>query len=210
MLDDALIDYLIFHGREERNLEYKSSMNWKDIATKAKITKAAMAMSNISDGGYIVIGVTKNGEAYEPDGIQELHLDSFKQDDVMTWVNKYADPYVELTVVYAERDNKNFIIIDIMEFDQLPIVCKKPGQNLKSGDIFTRSRRKYETALVSSQTEIREILELAVDKQIRRLATRGYVTFAETVHPAQNDKQLFEQQGKELDEYRGIASKDKI
>ena len=198
MLDESLIDYLIFHGREERNLEYKRSMSWTDIATKVKITKTAMAMSNISDGGYIVIGVTKNGEAYEPDGMQELHLDSFKQDDVMTWVNEYADPYVELTVTFANRDSKHFVIIEILEFDQLPIVCKKNGQDLKRGDVFTRSRRKYETARVGSQTEIREILELAVDKQIRRLRSRGYVILPETIYPAQNDKQLFEQQGKEL------------
>lgn len=198
MLDEALIDYLIFHGREERNLEYKRTISWDDIETKIKVTQAAMAMANISGGGYIVIGVTKKGEIYIPDGMQKDNLDSFNQDDVMTWVNKYADPYVELTVVSAERDNKNFIIIEIMEFDQLPIVCKKPGQDLKSGDIFTRSRRKYETVRVSSQNEMREILELAVDKEIERRNRRRYATPTETIYPAQNDKQLFEQQGKEL------------
>ena len=131
MLDEALIDYLIFHGREERNLEYKRSMNWADIDTKVKITKAAMAMSNIPDGGYIVIGVTKNGEVYEPDGMQEIHSDSFKQDDVMTWINEYADPYVELIVTFADRSSKHFVIIEVLEFDELPVVCKKDGQDLK-------------------------------------------------------------------------------
>ena len=198
MLDDALIDYLIFHGREERNLEYKRTVSWDDIGTKVKVTKAAMAMANISDGGYIVIGVTKKGEIYLPDGMQKDNLDSFNQDDVMTWANEYADPYVELTVVCAERDNKNFVIIEIMEFDQLPIVCKKDGQDLKRGDVFTRSRRKYETVRVSSQNEMREILELAVDKEIRRLHRRGYVIPSETIYPVQDDKKLFEQQGKGL------------
>ena len=198
MLDEAFLDYLIFHDREERNLEYKQSMSWANLATKVKVAKSAMAMANISDGGYIVIGVNKNGEVYEPEGMQEEHADSFKQDDVMTWLNEYADPYVELTVTPANRDNKRFIVIEILEFDLLPVVCKKNGQDLKRGDIFTRSRRKYETAQVGSQNEMREILELAVDKEIRRLRSRGYVTFAEAIYPAQDDKQLFEQQGNEL------------
>ena len=198
MLDDALIDYLIFHGREERNLEYKRTISWDDIETKVKVTQAAMAMANISDGGYIVIGVTKKGDIYIPDGMQKDNLDSFNQDDVMTWVNEYADPYVELTVVSAERDNKNFVIIEIMEFDQLPIVCKKNGQGLKRGDVFTRSRRKHETARVGSQNEMREIIELAVDKENRISRRRGYVIPAETIYPVQDDKKLFEQQGKEL------------
>ena len=181
MLDEALIDYLISHGREERNLEYKQSMSWSDIATKVKVTKSAMAMANISDGGYIVFGEKKNGEVYEPEGMQKDHADSFKQDDVMDWVNKYADPYVELIVSVEKRDGKRFVVIQIQEFDQLPVVCKKDGEDLKCGDVFTRSRRKYETARVGSQTEMREILDLAVDKEIRRLRSRGLVTSVEVV-----------------------------
>ena len=198
MLDEVFIDYLIFHGREERNLEYKQSMGWADLATKVKIAQSAMAMANISGGGYIVIGVKKNGEVYEPEGMQEEHANSFKQDDVITWVNEYADPYIELTVITTTRDDKSFVVIDILEFDSLPVVCKKNGQDLKRGDVYTRSRRKYETARVGSQNEMREIIELAVDKENKRLRSRGYVAFAEDIFPAKDDKQLFEQQGKEL------------
>lgn len=198
MLEKELIDYLIFHGREERNLEYKQSMSWSDLATKVKVTKSAMAMANISDGGYIVFGEKKNGEVYEPEGMQKNHADSFKQDNVMEWVNKYADPYVELIVSPAERNSKPFVIIQVREFDQLPVVCKKDGEGLKRGEVFTRSRRKYETARVGSQTEMREILDLAVDKEIRQLRSRGLITSLEAVSPTEADKQAFEQQGGEL------------
>jgi len=194
MLDEALLDYLIFHGREERNLEYKQSMSWVEIATKVKVAKSAMAMANISDGGYIVIGERKIGEVYEPEGMQEDHANSFKQDDVMEWVNKYADPYVELILQCDQRDGKRFVVIQIQEFDELPVVCKKDGEHLKRGDVFTRSRRKYETARVGSQTEIREILDLAVDKEIRRLRSRGLITSGEVVSPTEADKQAFERQ----------------
>jgi predicted HTH transcriptional regulator len=194
VFDKALINYLISHGREERNLEYKQSMSWTDIATKVKVAKSAMAMANISDGGYIVFGEKKNGEVYEPEGMQKDHVDSFKQDDVMEWVNKYADPYVELLVSPIERDGKLFVIIQVQEFAQLPVVCKKEGEGLKRGDVFTRSRRKYETARVGTQTEMREILDLAVDKEIRRLRSRDLITSVEVVSPTEADKKSFEAQ----------------
>lgn len=194
VLDEALINYLIFHGREERNLEYKQSMSWSDIATKVKVTKSAMAMANIYDGGYIVFGVKKKGEVHEPEGMQEEHADSFKQDDVMEWVNGYADPYVELTVALTERDDKRFVVIQVQEFDEFPVVCKNNCEDLKRGDVFTRSRRKYETARVGSQNEMREILTLAVDKEIRRLRRRGLITSVEVISPTEADRQAFERQ----------------
>jgi len=194
MLDEALLDYLISHRREERNLEYKQSMSWTDINTKVKVIKSSMAMANIPDGGYIVFGMTKKGEVYEPEGMQAEHADSFKQDDVMEYVNNYADPYVELTVVSAERGGKRFVVIQVQEFGQLPVVCKKDSEDLKRGDVFTRSRKKYETARVGSQTEMREILDLAVDKEIRRLRSRGLITSVEVVSPTEADKKEFDRQ----------------
>ena len=195
MVDEALLE-LVFHGREERNLEYKCSMSWHEPATKAKIAKSAMAMANIPDGGTIILGIEKHGETYIEKGMKQDHIESFKQDDVMEWVNEYADPYVELTVTLVPKDHKVFIAIQIREFDQLPVVCKKVGEEgLKRGAFFTRSRRKYETAQVATQTETREILDLAVDKEIRRLRSRGFITAVEKIIPyVTTDKHLFQQQ----------------
>lgn len=179
MSDEALLE-LVFHGREERNLEYKQSMSWADLATRAKIAKSSMAMANLPDGGAIVIGVRKSGEVYEPVGMGDDDMESFKQDDVMDWVNGYADPSVEITVRTATRDKSDFVVIQIKEFAQLPVICKKNGiEGLRKGALFTRSKRKYETAEVSGESEMREILDLAVDKEIRRLRSRGLLVFGE-------------------------------
>jgi len=195
MSDEALLE-LVYHGREERNLEYKSSMSWQDTSTKAKIAKSAMAMANIPDGGAIVIGVVKKGETYDPRGMEQDHVSSFKQDDVMEHINqKYADPYVELTVRTVNKDNKQFIVVQVSEFGQLPIICKNDGlENLLRGAIFTRSRVKHETIQVRSQTEMREILDLAVDKEIRRLRSRGLITSVGAISNPNADRLLFQQQ----------------
>jgi len=195
MSDESLLE-MVYHGREERNLEYKRSISWQEPATKAKIAKSAMAMANLSDGGAIVIGVEKKGETYDPVGMEQDHVESFKQDDVMEYINeKYADPYIELSVIPVSKDNKCFVVIQVHEFSQLPVICKNSGlENLKRGAFFTRSRVKHETVQVRSQTEMREILDLAVDKEIRRLRRRDLLIFAEAASASEGDKQAFKKQ----------------
>ena len=124
------------------------------------------------------------------------HIESFKQDEVTEYINdKFADPYIELRLTPLSRDNKHFLIIQVHEFGQLPVICKNNGlENLKRGALYTRSRTKYETIQVRSQTEMREILDLAVDKEIRRLRSRGLIVSAETAPSPKEDVYKFEQQ----------------
>ncbi|KPJ58158.1 MAG: hypothetical protein AMS15_09095 [Planctomycetes bacterium DG_23] len=169
MAEEALIE-LIIHGREERNLEYKGSLSWKYNTTRAEAAKTCMGMANIPDGGAIVFGVKEmSRNQYEPIGMKSSHFESFNQDDVSDYVNGYADPYVELKVSKVPHDGKKFVIIQVQEFSELPVICKKNGpEGLKKGAIFTRPRRKNETVAVPSQTEMREILDSAVDKRVRK------------------------------------------
>lgn len=189
---------LIFHTREERNLEYKASMNWTAPETKANLAKSVMAMSNIPDGGAVVIGVEELGGFFQEEGMDDGDFRSFSQDDVMAHVNEFADPYVEVTVSPVELtdgSDKRFVVIQVREFEQLPVVCKKEGmERLRRGALFTRSRRKYETAEVGSQSEMREILDLAVDKEIRRLRQRGILLSGLEVSIEDRDRAAFEEQ----------------
>ena len=166
---------MILHGKEERNLEYKSSLNWGDA--RFKIAKAALGMANIPDGGALVLGVLPDGSAK---GMPVEDFSSFDQDSVQEFVNQYADPYVELSVTGGHLEGYgDFVLIQVQQFGELPVVCKKSGpENLRRGAIYTRSRRKHETAEVRSQTELREILVRAVDSQIRQLRARGLLPIA--------------------------------
>lgn len=51
------ISFYIQHRKEERYLEYKGSMIWNNDNTKVKIAQAMMAMSNLRNGGVIVVGM---------------------------------------------------------------------------------------------------------------------------------------------------------
>lgn len=128
-----------------------------------------MAMANIPDGGVMIFGVDEISHGYfEPRGMDTGDADSFTLDDIQDYVNGYADPFVELTVERVDYDGKLFVVIQIREFEDLPVVCKKNGQDLVRGAIYTRPRRKFESVPVPSQTEMREILETAIGKRIRK------------------------------------------
>lgn len=199
MIKQNLIE-LVLHGSEERNLEYKTSISWHDNTTKEKVIKLAISMANIKDGGFLILGVDeiKNG-VFEPNGMKKEHWDSFNQDNVMEYVNEYADPYIELKVDKFDYKSKLFIVIQIQEFEELPVVCKKNGLKLKRGEIYIRPRRKFESVLVPSQTEMREILEMAVDKKTRKYREKlfklGLIHIPSVLH---DDKEEFNEQLGEL------------
>jgi predicted HTH transcriptional regulator len=195
MSDKNIIDYIL-HSSEERNIEYKGSMSWKDNATKIKVTETSMAMANIPDGGVMIFGVDEISPGhFEPRGMDKNDAETFNQDDISDYVNGYADPFVELTIERVDYDGKLFVVIQIREFAELPIVCKKNGKNLVRGDIYTRPRRKFESVPVPSQTEMREILEMAIDKRIRKYREDWFrLGLFKTPTPEELDVQKFEDQ----------------
>jgi len=66
-----LCDHIYF-GKEDRRREYKAPMPWTDELSKAKITKAILAMSNIKDGGVIIVGMRElEDKTFSPDGLSD-------------------------------------------------------------------------------------------------------------------------------------------
>jgi len=194
-MNDQTFNDLIFHGREEKNLEYKSDIKWDTAEIKAKLTKTILSMCNIKDGGTIVIGVTEKDEVFKPTGLSKENFNSFKQDDISAFVNEYADPYVEIFVKRIEIDSMKFVVIQIGEFSELPVICKKDGaEGLFRGNIYTRPKRKNESVKVPSQVEMREIIEMAVEKSqiklLRRIKSSGY----DIVSVDEKNKELFDEQ----------------
>ena len=184
------IQQYIEAGKETRHLEYKESVSWDEMPIKLKITKSILGMSNTKDGGSIIIGMEEQADkSYKPLGVTATHLSSFqKTDEIKDFVSNYADPYVEFEINVEQYDSKNFVIINITEFEELPIICKKPYPDiLRRGTIYVRSKRgKPETIEVPTEVEMREIIEMAVDKANLKLYKRGYQIAGKT-----NDEQLY-------------------
>ncbi len=195
---DELIE-LIKNG-EKRNVELKRSMSWRETETQAKLTKAILAMSNIRDGGILIIGAKRNDDdTYEPEGVYPEHLETYNSDHIANVVDNYADPYVKFTMEPIACNGNTFIIIRVEDIDEVPVICKKDWIELRRGAIYVRSRRKPESVEVRDEAEMREIIEMAVDKSLRRFyqrLTNMGISQQVKVQPA--DDELYDQEVSDL------------
>lgn len=192
LLPTALLEH-VHHGREERNLEYKEILDWTRAKHQIKIAKCVLGMSNVRNGGVLVIGIRKDGV---PVGLTEAQARLFDQDHVSALVNEFAAPYAEITVTVG-RDAPNspmwFVVVEIKEFEEQPVICRKDGHELAQGGLYTRGRRIHETALVRSEAEMREILDMAVEKRLRAFRRMTQAAGIEMT-PTVNSRQLLDAQ----------------
>ncbi len=199
MVDQELIE-IIKSGKETRNIEYKQSIPWSNHENREKLIRTIFAMSNIRDGGFIVIGMRKQSDnSYIPAGIAGTDKATYNEDHMADVISEFADPYVNFALATAQIDDKEFLIIQINEFEEIPVICKKDGSttNLKRGKIYIRSRRKPESIEIPSQSEMRELLEVATDKGIRKFFARVEKVGIE--FKTIDEKQLFADQIKDLE-----------
>ncbi|HEX9215905.1 MAG TPA: RNA-binding domain-containing protein [Gemmatimonadales bacterium] len=198
-MDVSELEQLLREGHESLGVEFKQSMNWADDATKAKVVKAALAIANKRDGGLIVFGLKPPAKAgsHTLEGMTKPDHDSFNQDNVMGKVNAHASPSIDLTVRHLVMDGKLFVAIEIREFSDYPVICSNDvvaGGAVVAfkGRMYCRSRRTIETTEVRSVEDLRDILEIAVEKGLNRYFKQRAIE--EGVGKAADDAEQFRQQ----------------
>ena len=209
MTANDLKDILEF-GQERRNIDFKTSIPWnnRNKEFKAKITKTILGISNIRDGGNIIIGVDRNDDdSYTCTGLENNVLNTYTKDNIASFVDVYSDPYVNIDVFKLPYKNKSFAVIKVFEFNEIPVLCKKdynPNNNiiLKDGAVYTRSYRKPETIEVPSQSEMREILDMAVEKKLKKqlmiMENLGITQEQVSKSRKDEDKRKFEEKLKDI------------
>lgn len=188
-------------GYESRRIEFKPSFTWNDLrssALKEKIIQTILGFANTRDGGDIIIGISERRNSQTPQllGLDGDQFKSFKYDKLKQVVDSFASAAVNFSILEASKGNNQFVVVRVSEFDESPIVCKKNGKNtrfLRQGDIYCRSRTGAPATVRSTDIELREIIELAVDKQIRKLRRRGYI-----IEEKENKDRLFDEQIRDL------------
>jgi predicted HTH transcriptional regulator len=163
---------IIYAGSEDRNREYKQSFPWERSThgkTMAKIVRTILAMSNLRDGGHVVIGV-EEGISYQPTGMHVDHLETFSYDKVADFVRNFADPYAKFSLDVVHLDGVDFVVISVSGFDEFPVVCRSSYADiLAEGAVYTRPRSGCpRSASISRYVDMRELLDLAVERGIRR------------------------------------------
>jgi predicted HTH transcriptional regulator len=201
MVDQILID-MINYSNEERNIEFKGSIPWAGDS-RLKVSKSILAMSNLQDGGWIVIGKQEQADrSYLLTGMTQQDYDTWDPDNVKAFLYEYSDPPVNMDIYRFEHEGKKYAVIRVKEFESEPIICKKEnGEILHKGLMYVRSKGKPESIGVPTHVEMREIIDLAIDKGlVRYLERNDRVTREAGVAQAQgrNDSEQFKKQTEDL------------
>jgi hypothetical protein len=170
MLSNEELAAVIAVGHETRSVEFKTAGSLSDKAYVALVARAALALANQRDGGNIVLGIDDRNPA-DSSGLSQQQLSEWTSlDAVADQLNRYCDPPLALRLEAREHPNGNaVVVVQIGEFSEIPSLCVKeyPGV-LVLGQLYTRSLRKPESSIYHTHNEMREVIELATQKGLRR------------------------------------------
>lgn len=195
MLTDQRIRELIAIGIENRNLDYKGPFSWATTSKDEKIgiTKDVLAFSNSRDGGVILIGVNDKTGVLE--GLTEDQFTSFDQTRFNDFVQEFTAPKHTSFVYRRVIEGQRMIAIEIPEFTDIPIICKKSAQSivnpknilLRKADLYKRTD-KGSSELIQDPDELRELLNRALMRRQDELLT----AMNRIIHPEREATMLLE------------------
>ena len=158
---------MLENSNESRNTEFKEGHEWELL--KYKITRALLGLSNIKYGGKVIIGIkAKNNSVTSLTGMTLEKSKTYTLDKIKEFVNKYADPALELKLHKMDYMNqKYFIVITVREFSEMPTICKKDaqGKELQQNKIYIRPSTRIETSDNFTTHDMRKLIDLAVEKE---------------------------------------------
>jgi len=171
MATDELEKYLEA-GAESQRLDFKQSCPW-DVN---KYAKDILAMSNVQDGGIIIIGVIeKPDNSYERQGIDISHKSTYKKDQMMDQMASFADPHVDFNFeITKDNAGLEYGIITVNPFIEIPVICRKQSSDTQVGVVYYRNRNgRPQSAKVSSPYDMRDILNRAAVKLMQQYRAVG-------------------------------------
>ncbi len=181
--------------QEARSLDFKKAIPWDEI--KIDLTKDILAMSNLRDGGILILGVEEVNDNWELKGVSAETLETYDSDDMHDFVNRYASPTVSFDVVtHSDDSGLTYLVVQVHEFEDRPIVCKRNGDGIREGAFYIRPLGKPETREVQDANEIHDILELAVEKNTKRFLyqiKKVGVDFA-SIQPQESDSEKYDKE----------------
>lgn len=116
---------VLARGYEVRNVEFKGPGPRTDVNLMAKVIRAVLGMSNLRDGGRVVIGVEERKGTLTPSGLTPSDIATWQYDLVSAAVAEYADPYARFDLEQVPYQGGTSIFLHVYEFDQISILCRR-------------------------------------------------------------------------------------
>jgi predicted HTH transcriptional regulator len=178
---------LIEGSAESQSLEFKGPCEW----TLKIFLKTILAMSNLRDGGFIVVGI-ENGTANQL-GLSPDQLRTFDRDVMMDQVAEFGEPppLFDVDLIPAPSNHpavgRTFLVIHVRSFEMLPVICRKNGDGIKKGDLFFRnSNGRPQSAAVSSVYDMEKIVDLSISRRLEYFRNIGITPPLSDVQPTVN------------------------
>jgi len=115
---------LLSRLQEVSSVDFKKAITWDEI--KHDIVKDILAMSNLRDGGIIIIGVEERNGKWNSTGLSEEQLGTYNPDDMLDHINKYASPAITFDVVkHTNNEGLCYLVLQMHEFDEKPMVVDR-------------------------------------------------------------------------------------
>lgn len=172
MLRESELEELLSRRTETKNLDCKASFDWEAAGNDAKceLVKDILAFLNTQDGGVIVIGI--RDDTLEPVGMPDEDFASFDTTKVNDFLHRYTDPQSSCEVQKLIMRNLKFVVINVPEFSDIPVICKKAANSskapsktiLKLSGLYLRTD-KATSVLAPTSDEMRDLLNRAMLKR---------------------------------------------
>ncbi|HET9658943.1 MAG TPA: ATP-binding protein [Thermomicrobiales bacterium] len=204
MTDDEF-QAIVERGRESRNVEFKSGGPINDNHLLRRVLRAVLAMSNSQRGGFVILGVEERAGQTILTGLPKVDASTWTLDDFSDKCADWVDPAISVDIEIKHFREKDFVVIDVSEFDETPVFARKGYRSpagdmvLRAGALYVRGTRKPETVEIRTAEDMRRLLSLALEKRVAhffRLAT--VAGFMPQPSALPSDEDLFEQQAQDF------------
>ena len=158
-------------GVETQTLDFKRAIDWNADC----LVKDILALSNVQDGGYVIIGVDDG--TFQRQGVSVQQKETYKIDIMKDQMAAFADPHVNFTVDFPQdRNGLIYVVIKVFPFEEIPVICRKNGKDAKVGVLYYRNKnRRVESAAISNSYDMRGVIELAAIKMMQRKVEIGFI-----------------------------------
>lgn len=164
-------------GYEIRAIEAKAACLPTDADSFGGIAKAVLAMSNLSDGGHVIVGVDDQEMVAMTPGLTDEQVTAWRRyDKVCDQLARYADPPLAIEVtVHTLSAGIRVAVLDVPGLGGMPHFCAKDqnGQDdgrkviVRKGALYIRSIHKPETVELKRVAEMNELLNAALSSRLR-------------------------------------------
>lgn len=210
MNENSLREILANNKTENKNIDYKLTVKWGNKEKENEIIKDILSMANTQDGGRIIIGV--EDKTLEITGMSDEDFNSFDNTKVNQTLKNYSDPEHNISVYkFNDFDGKKIVVINIPEYQEVPIICKKNYFNenkkqniLQEGQIYIRTESGESKTVAASSEVMREFLTRAISKKSDNLLSNIRILLkGETSKPKEDIVSLY---SKEIDKTKSNSS----